>query len=258
MDKRAESVRNLLVLCLLLLVALFLSHSVLVRMFFTVVLENVLGVPVYIQAATFEPVNTQILLTNVQFENPPGFPRSPLARVPKIFIDLEISSFWERKIHVETLEVDCKEVHILRNAEGEFNWFFLKPFRVRNGEGAPMDIRYETPVFSTMARWPFGVDRYVLSLSSANYIDFKGAVPLKRALGLKVTARAYEQIREVKEIVTIIAWETLIAMETPELQDALLLIAKKIEPKLGTKSDFLNRWRAPAGTAPPALPAEGA
>lgn len=233
--------RNIFLTASVLLVLAVFFESLLFRIFFTVVLENLLGVPVSIQSVHFDPLNTQFFLKNIQFENPEKFPKSPLARLEEVLIDFEISSLREKRIHIETLKINCREVHILRNSEGSFNWFYLKVFR--RDETANLYRPRPPSWLVALHRWPLRIDQYQLILGRAVYTNYMAAVPVRRSFGLEPKDNRYEAVSTLEDVVKILAWVTLLGLKSPELEDTLNLLFREIEPKLGTSHDFLARWR---------------
>jgi len=220
--------------CAFLLGLIF--HRLLVRVVMTQFLEANLGVSVQIQRVVPSFSKTQVWLENVHVQNPEGFSEGPLAKISSIFMDFDLSSLRDRRITIKKLEVDCKEVHILRNSDGDFNWFFLRPFQNDNGETPQGDV-------TGSEEWIVQVDQFFLTLGRANYIDFSGSVPFKRSFSLKLQEEQYVGVQTTLDIIKIIAWETLIVMEQNQLEEAFELISKKIESKLGTKRDYLKTWR---------------
>ncbi len=150
--------------CLFLLVLALVFHNVTAKWLLTAALRHSLGVPVEVRDARVDFLNTQVSFSGIRIDNPRDFPPGVLAEIPKIYIDLEISSLWGKRLHFQTLEINFDSLHVLRAEDGRVNLLALKVFRLPERDSGK--------TFSPSNFSPdFYVEKLVLTLGRATYVD---------------------------------------------------------------------------------------
>lgn len=212
-------------------------------------LQKSLGAPVSINQVRFDIKNTSLTLYNVKIENPTDFPQGDVANISKIYIDFEIADLEDKLFHAEQLYIECKNVHIMKDAEGRYNWFQLKTFSDNRGGALEEDKNLlekwvrKIPVENYFTGWRLQIDDYILDLGHSVYRDFSTPVPQTLSTPLRIEKNSYKNIHSMREVIRIIAWETLLIMEQGNLKEAFELIQKKVETRLGSKRDFIKEWK---------------
>ena len=209
---------RLIKLGILILVLLLVFHNFTAKTILTLALRLGLGVPTKIESARIDFLNTWCLFRGIEVRNPYGFPDGLLARIPKIFVDLEISSLWEGRLHFSAIEIDFDELRVVRLADGRVNLLTLTD---QDATGR----RRESP----SAKPPqFQIDEFVLSLGRATYMDLTGPVPIVKNYNLNIREAVYRDINGAEDIVKIISWQTLKRMGLGQVMGAVDQIGKEL------------------------------
>ena len=213
-----KTIFGFLKLCFLVLVLALIFHNFTAKWLLTAALRWSLGVPVEVEEAHVDLLATQVLFSGIRLGNPEGFPKGVLADIPKLFIDAEISSLWERRLHLETVEINIRELHILRGVDGRINLLALKVFKFpeeRASHGAGSGPRFD-----------FYVRQLVLTLGRGTYKDLSRPASVEKSVGLRVDHAVYRNIESMGDMMQIIVWETLKRMGIAQIGQALDMFTK--------------------------------
>ncbi len=193
---------RLVKLCVLLAILALVFHNFTARLLCTAGLRYYLGTPVEIDEARVDFLNTQIIFSGVRIKNPGGFPRGILAEISKISVDFEISSVFERRLYFDEIAVHFKELRALRIPGGRLNLLALRAFENQKKAGIEEALRRRAPSHPAF-------NRLVLTLRRATFTDLSGPVPHQKSFDLKVDQAVYRQVPSLKEVLEIIAWESV-------------------------------------------------
>lgn len=222
-------------LCLLLLVLALIFHNFTARLALSIGLRAALGTPVKIEKVRIDLWNTHFLFRGIEIGNPYDQPDGVMMRIPKIFIDLELSSLWEGRLHLEVVEIDVSEIRVVHFPDGSINLLSAsalerKP-RARDeetrGKAGPLEFR---------------IDRLVLTLGRATYMDLTGPSPVIRNFDLRIQAAEYQNIDGIDDIARLISWETMKRMGLGQLSGVVSQLEKGLDPQIGgTGRGFLEK-----------------
>ncbi len=207
-------------LCVLILVLALVFHNFAAKTVLTLALRLGLGVPARIESAQVDFLNTWCLFRGIEIRNPYGFPDGLLARIPKIFIDVEISSLWEGRLHFSTVEVDLDELRVVRLPDGRVNLLTIterQPARSGGEKSRP----YNAPP-------RFQIDEFDLSLGRATYMDLTGPSPVIKNYNLNIRNAVYRNISGANDVAKIISWETLKRMGLGQITGAVDQIGREL------------------------------
>jgi hypothetical protein len=218
-------------LCLLILILAVIFHRWTAKVLLASCLRWTLGVPVTIQDVRIDFLETQVLFQGIEIGNPPYFPEETLAKIPKIFIDFDLSSFLKDRIHFDTIEMDFEELRVIRRQDGEMNLVALKNLKQARKQEPQTRQRIEQKPFH------LEVGQLVLTLGRATYTDFSGPSPMEKSFNLRMDHAVYRNVDGFADIVQIIAWETLKRMGISGVSGIL----EDLKPDLGGAEGFLER-----------------
>ncbi len=189
-------------LFILILAAIF--HNWTAKFLFATGLQAALGVSVKVKEVKINFSDISILFGDIEIGNPYSFfSQEPLAKIPKVFIDLAISSFWEKKIHFEAIDLNIQELHVIRDRDGRVNLLSLKTFGQASQEPSqPSEQKPGEPL-------GFQIDQLILSLGRVRYTDSMQPESQEREFYLGMDRARYENIGGLKDVVKVISWETL-------------------------------------------------
>lgn len=219
-------ISGLFKLCLLLLILALVFHNFTAKLALAMGLRAALGAPVKIEKVRIDLWNTHFLFRGIEISNPYDFPKGLMVKIPKIFIDLELSSLWEGRVHLEVVEIDVEELRVVRFPDGQMNLLSLGALEPKSrerasGRGAEREG----------GRKPIGfqIDRLVLTFSRATYMDLTGPSPAIRNFDLHIENAVYRNVSGVQDIVRIISWEALKRMGLGQLSG----LVGRLEKELG-------------------------
>ena len=207
---------NIIKLFLLIVIAGLIFHNWTAKFLLTTGLRLALGTPASVQEVKVDFANTDVLFEGIEIDNPSGFPPGTLARIPKIFIDFEISSLWEGKIHFATIELNFDELHVIRKQDGKIN---LLEFKALQKSTAARKEEKQVP--QKMSAIPLQIDELILSLGRATFMDMSGPTTAQKNFNLHLDHAVYHNIRGVQDIARIVSWETLKRMSVGGLSNIL-------------------------------------
>ncbi len=194
-------VGQLIKLCLPLLILVLIFHDLLAERAIEFFLGQSLGVPVHIGKTRLSFLHTHIFCKDIRIGNPPGFGGEDMTRIRELFIDFEISSFWERFFHFSSVEIDIPRITVVRSPKGRVNLFLLKPMRKEPSEG--------DSISKVLKSARFNIDKLVISLDQARYVDLIGDRPRIQKVDLDMHRATFYGIQHVREILQIISMEAL-------------------------------------------------
>lgn len=210
---------RLINLCVLILVLALVFHNFTAKTVLALGLRLGLGVPAKIESVQIDFLNTWFLFRGIELRNPYGFPDGLMARIPKIFIDVEISSLWERRVHFSTVEVDFEELRVVRLADGRVNLLTV------GDQDSSKRREREKP---STAPPQFQIDEFVLSLGRATYMDLTGPSPIIKNYNINIREAVYPNIRGAEDVAKIISWETLKRMGLGQVMGAVDEIGREL------------------------------
>lgn len=189
-------------LFIVILAAIF--HNWTAKFLFATGLQAALGVRVKVKEVKINFSDISILFGDIEIGNPYSFfSQEPLARIPKVFMDVAISSFWEKRIHFEAIDLNIQELHVIRDRDGRINLLSLKTFDQDNQQlSQPSEQKTGQPL-------GFQIDQMILSLGRVRYTDSMQPDSQERGFYLGMDRARYENIGGLKDIVKVISWETL-------------------------------------------------
>ena len=95
----------------------------------TAVGSNVVGAPVRMQGFSMSLIRQSVRIGGLRIYNPPGFPQGVLADIPRVAVDLDPWALIGGKLHLQSAEIEVKEVVLIKNKEGKSNVDSLKVAR---------------------------------------------------------------------------------------------------------------------------------
>lgn len=188
---------------ILLLILILVFHRVTFKWISAVGLGLALGAPVTIEDMRVDFRNTHATWKGIRIGNPSGgFAGKTLANIPKIFLDFEISSLWEGRVHFETIEANIRELYVTRMPDGRVNLLSLKPLQQKESQDEAQSESAGEP-------FRFQIDQLVLTLGKVISTDMTGPQPVVRSTSLRLDRAVYPNVNGLEDVVKIISWETL-------------------------------------------------
>ena len=116
---------------IIILAVVFLLGFCLLRDFFIksligTVATGVTGAPTSVGGLSLSVIGQRVKISNFRMYNPKGFPKDILVDIPRMGVAYDLGAFITGKIHLKLLELEIKEIGMVKNKEGKLNVDSLK------------------------------------------------------------------------------------------------------------------------------------
>jgi hypothetical protein len=188
---------GLIKLCLLLMVLGLVFHNWTSRHVFSAYLRYSLGTPVTIQEARIDFIHSRIMFRDMIMENPGDYPPGVMAKIPYLFMDVDMGALLDGKIRFKSIEADISELHLMRHKDGRINWVSFKGMESLglSKESGSVDVA--------------PVREFIFTLRRATYRDFGKAIVAAQNFNLYIDKMRFGDLKTVQEMAFIISRETL-------------------------------------------------
>lgn len=190
-------------------------------------LAESLGLPLAIGEIDFSFTSPQFLLKDLLLSNPDGFPSAKMAEIGRVNVQYAPSFVFLQGLDVKKVEVDFKELRLVRNEAGEINLPIQTPLQAAGDE----------------------IDEVVLNLGAVTYTDLSGKEPVQKNFDLELVNAVYRNVKGVAGIMEIVGWEVRKRTGVPEMEKEI-----QASPQEEAKPSEVPGEPAPASPAPVASP----
>jgi uncharacterized protein involved in outer membrane biogenesis len=115
-----------IILVIVLIFGFCLTRDFLIKSLIGTVASSVTGAPVTIGGFSLSVIRQSAKISNFQMYNPKGFPKDILIDIPKMSIDYDLGALITGKVHIKMIDLELKEVVMVKNKEGKLNVDSLK------------------------------------------------------------------------------------------------------------------------------------
>lgn len=162
---------------------------------------QVTGAPTQINSLALGLIQQSIRIKGFKMYNPAGFPKEILIDIPSVTVTADLGALLRKKLHLKRIELDLKELNIIKNKEGKLNVDSLKV--VEKGQKKPQEGK-------PAEQMPMQIDELVLNLGKVVYRDYTaGPQPTVQVYDLNIKNKVYKNITSAQQLVTLILTETL-------------------------------------------------
>jgi hypothetical protein len=160
--------------------------------------KKILGTDVHIGGLSLGVFNHRIVIKDLRVYNPPDFPKGILLNIPRVSVDYDLGALLQKKMYIKRLELNLKELVVIKNKKGAMNVDALK---VAEKEEKPVKESKEPP---------FKIDYLVLSIGQVVYKDFSAAdKPKIEAFDINVKEQVYKNITNPQQLATLAITEAM-------------------------------------------------
>jgi uncharacterized protein involved in outer membrane biogenesis len=144
-------------------------------------------------------LESKIDITDMKLLNPEGFPDKVMIDMPKLLIDFELASFFKDGAHFETVELNLKELMVVRNKERKLNISALKSVSEKTGgETRPVEQETEDEVPEVK------IDKLILTIGDVTYKDYSlRKTPFTKKFNIGIH-EVYTDITDPKKLVNLV------------------------------------------------------
>lgn len=202
-----KAIFKLIKYCIFIIVLALLFHNFTAKWLLMIGLRASIGAPVHVNAAQVNLMETDILFDGIEIENPKGFPRGTMVKIPKIFVDLDIASLWEKRVRLGQVEVIISEINLVKDAGRKINFLQLKTFE---SKGKTEIVFYDPENKNKPAKEiKFLVEKFILSLDKVTFTDYASTNPTPKTLPIRLDGNVYKNVDSVAGMVSVIGFEAM-------------------------------------------------
>jgi len=125
---------RIIILAVVFLFGFCLARDFLVKSLVGTVATSVTGAPTRVGGLSLSLIRQSIRISNFRMYNPRGFPRDILVNIPRLAVSWDLAALIRGKIHLKQLELEIKEIGMVKNKEGKLNVDSLKITAEKSGE----------------------------------------------------------------------------------------------------------------------------
>lgn len=161
------------------------------------------GADVRIQSLSFAFFDSSIRVSGLQVYNPEGFPREILIDIPRIGVEYDLSALLRKNLHLPLVEIDLKELLVIKDKEGKLNINSLKFAKEKKEEPqAPAKEKAPEPM-------PMRIDVLKLNIGRVIHKDLSaGEKPVVTVYDININA-TYKDITNATQLISLILAESL-------------------------------------------------
>lgn len=117
---------KMIILAIVLLFVFCWARDFAIKSLIGTIASSITGAPTRVGGLSLSVMRQSIKISNFRMYNPAGFPKDILVDIPKIRVVSNLGALLTGKIHLKQMELDIKELSMVRNKEGRLNVDSLK------------------------------------------------------------------------------------------------------------------------------------
>ena len=125
---------GILILVVVLLFMFCLARDLFIKSLIGTVAAGVTGAPTSIGGLSLSVIRQTVKISDFKMYNPKGFPRGILVDIPRINVACNLGALITGKIHFRQLDLEIKEIGMVKNKEGKLNIDSLKIAEDKSGK----------------------------------------------------------------------------------------------------------------------------
>jgi hypothetical protein len=138
---------------------------------------QVTGFPLQIHSVHVSPLLSRFEANGVRLLNPPGFPPTTFAEIPRVYIDYEVGSLLGRRKHITWMDLHIEHLVIVKNSDGRYNC---------------SELRGSSSTNTLAASRHFHIDALHLQVDSITIRDYTGPKLKERTRKLRVNEMLFD------------------------------------------------------------------
>lgn len=193
-----KKVIRISIIIVILIFALGIVKDQLIKSVVTVTASQVTGAPIHIGRFSLGLFKQSVHISGFKIFNPRGFPEGILVDLPKINVDYDLGSLINQKLHLIKVEIELKEMGLVKNKEGRLNVDELKVVK----EGKKQQGKPSKQMAMQIDELKLGMGRIVLKDYSS------GGQPVVKVYDINLH-KAYKNITSAQQLTALILAEPM-------------------------------------------------
>lgn len=189
-------------------VGLSMAKNLIFQWAFEGVVSKAAHVPVKTGSTDLNLGSGSITLKNLRVMNPRKYTERLMLDAPLVAIEADIQSFFKNQAHFKNIEIDLKELTVIRSRDGRLNVDAVKP---EKKPGAPAE-KSSGPKLH--------IDRLSLSIGRVVYKDYSlGDSPTVQTFEVGIRDRVFNDLESPDAVVSVVMFEALTHTALANLAD---------------------------------------
>ncbi|MFA4990259.1 MAG: DUF3568 family protein [Candidatus Omnitrophota bacterium] len=117
---------RVIILAFVFLFVFCLARDFLIKSLIGSLATRITGTPVSVGGLSLSVIRQSIKISNFKMYNPKGFPKDILADIPRMSVSWDLAALIKGRLHLRQLELEIKEIGMVKNKEGKLNVDSLK------------------------------------------------------------------------------------------------------------------------------------
>jgi len=163
--------------------------------------KTVLGVPVEIDGLSLGILKPSIRIKGFRIYNPKGFPKGVIVDVPEVSVRYDLKALLKKKLHLEDVVFNLKEIDIVKNKDSAINIDSLRPLGKNKAKNTEGENKKSEPL-------AIKIDTLRLTIGKLVYKDFStGGKPSVSVSDINIKNKVYRNINSVQKLAILILTE---------------------------------------------------
>ena len=203
-------IKKIIVLVLLILIGAWavvvLTKDWILKTAVEIAIQKTTGFPTHVERLQFDLPST-LRIEGLEIRNPAGFQEQILARVPEIYVSLELGELLRHeRTHLTEVRLNIQEVNIEKNEQGISNIELLKSV---GGTQKKAPVRKMEKPAQKKSGMPFLLERLELTIHDVSFKDHSGlvgAAPIPKGISvdLNIDKEVFGNIQDPATLTNLI------------------------------------------------------
>lgn len=190
---------QVIILAVIFLFGFCLVRDFLIKSLVGSVATGITGAPTSVGGLSLSIIRQSVKISNFKMYNPKGFPKDILVDIPKMSIVCNLGALITGKIHLKYLELEIKEIGMVKNKEGQLNVDSLKVATEKSGERKKNSAK----------KLSMQIDTVSLSMGRVVSRDYSvGSQPVVKVYDINLK-KTYKNISSAQQLAALIISEPL-------------------------------------------------
>ncbi|MCK5393542.1 MAG: hypothetical protein KAI91_04330 [Candidatus Omnitrophica bacterium] len=178
------------------------ARNIIVKNGVSVGIKAITGLKLEMESLKIGLVDTSIDINNLKIFNPQEYSDRVMLDMPDIYIDYNLGDFFKKKVHLEEVRLNLKELVVIKNKKGELNLNALNVISDKKEEKTDKDKKKkEMPELK--------IDLLKLKIGKVIYKDYsKSDVPSIKEFNINIE-ETFKDVLNAKALVRIILTKAL-------------------------------------------------
>jgi uncharacterized protein involved in outer membrane biogenesis len=201
-DTKMKKLGIIVGIVVVVFVALLMFKNVLIKMAIERGTKKVTGLTLTIGNMDVGLLAPKVDIMDMKLLNPPGFSDKVMIDIRKFFVSFELASFFTKRAHFKTAELDLKELTVVRNKERKLNIDALTSVGEKRGQGQKPAEQKEAKQGQKSPQ--VTIDKLVLKIGKVIYKDYAmGETPVTQTFDIGIN-EVYRDVTDPKKLVNLI------------------------------------------------------